>query len=225
MADRRIDDQVPEEEEQDGGREFDPLGEGTGDQGRCDDGEGQLIGDPEELRQAGGQTVGRGRGDAVQEGGLQTADEAVGGLATGAEGQAVAGDEPEHGDDDHGRGGMGDGRQDVLAPHHAAVEQGQTGQGHQQDQGRRGQDPGRRRLVQLQRGLMRQQGRGGGRCCQGGAGTEQSTEAGEGGKGTKFHARRPRLEREGSARSAFRAADRDRNLLQRSRQIISCAVQ
>ena len=193
MADRRIDDQVPEEEEQDGGREFHPFGKGTGDQGRGDDGKGQLIGDPEELRQAGGQAVGRGRGDAVEEGGLQTADEAVGRCAAGPEGQAVAGDEPEHGDDDHGGGGMGDGGKDVLASHHAAVEQGQTRQGHQQDEGRRGQDPGRGRLVENQRRLMCEQGRRGRRRRQNGPRDQAEAKGNKGGETAGFHARGPRL--------------------------------
>ncbi|MNQ70424.1 hypothetical protein D3C85_850630 [compost metagenome] len=166
MADRRIDDQVPQGEEEDAGRELDPFGEGARDQGRGDDGEGQLIADPQELGQAGGQGVGRLDPDAVEEEGLNPADEAVGGRAAGPEGQGVAGDEPEDGDDGHGRRRMGDGGDQVLLPNHAAVEEGQTRQGHHQHQGRRGQNPGRARAVQRQRDLMRQQI--GGRRSQGG---------------------------------------------------------
>ena len=60
---------------------------------------------------------------------------------------------------------------------------------------------------------------------EGRAGDQGETEGKKGGETAGFHARGPRLESQGSARTAFGAADRDRNLLQRSRQIISCAVQ
>jgi hypothetical protein len=47
-----------------------------------------------------------------------------------AEGQRVAGDEPGEGDDRRHAKRLGNGGDDVLAPDHAAVEQGETGQGH-----------------------------------------------------------------------------------------------
>ncbi len=81
MADRGIDDQMPQAEEEQGGGELHPLGERPRDQGRGDDGEGQLVGDPEVFRQAGREAVRRVDPHAVQEDGLQPADEAVGRVA------------------------------------------------------------------------------------------------------------------------------------------------
>jgi hypothetical protein len=76
-----------------------------------------------------------------------------------AERQTVAGGEPGEGDDGGHAERLGDGGDDVLAPHHAAIEERETRQGHQQHQGRRGEDPGARGTVDLGDSLVRQQGR------------------------------------------------------------------
>ena len=99
------------------------------------------------------------KGEGFQAG-VDPADEAVDRVRPLAERQAVADQEPQHRDDGEGRRRLGDDADDVLLPDHAAVEQRQARQGHQEDQGRGGQNPGRRRPVQHQRGLMGQQGRG-----------------------------------------------------------------
>ncbi len=149
VGDRAIDQDVPERHEQQEARELHPLGEGAGDQGRGDDGEGQLVAEEQELRQALGQAVGRVRPHAVQKDRIEAADEGLQGFGRHAEGQGVADDEPEHGDD--GRDGhlLGDGGQDVLAPHHAAIEERQARQGHEQDQGRGGDHPGGPARIEL----------------------------------------------------------------------------
>ena len=59
-----------------------------------------------------------------------------------AEGQRVADDGPENGDQAHHGEALHHGAEDVLAAHQAAVEERQAGAGHQQDQGGGDQHPG-----------------------------------------------------------------------------------
>ncbi len=159
VADGRIDQQRPQGREQQQTGIFHPLGEGAGDQGRGDDGEGHLEGDEQIFGNAGQQGVRRAQGHAVQEQHVQAAHIGLKrGVRVGAEGDAVAGDEPDQRDHGEDADRLGDGGDDVLAAHHAAVEQGQTRQGHQQDQSGRGAQPGRAGAVQFQHRLVRQQG-------------------------------------------------------------------
>jgi hypothetical protein len=76
--------------------------------------------------------------DAAQEEVLEAADESV----AVAEGQRVADDGPEDGDQAHHGEALHHGAEDVLFADQAAVEESQAGTGHQQDQGRGDQHPG-----------------------------------------------------------------------------------
>ncbi|MNU81102.1 hypothetical protein D3C71_707520 [compost metagenome] len=99
--------------------------------------------------------MGRVHRHSVQEQGVQTADVLIHPrIAVCAEGDGVTRNEP--GQRNHRKGGdrLGDGGDHVFAAHHAAIEERQTRQGHQQDQGGGGPQPGRARRIQLQRNLM-----------------------------------------------------------------------
>jgi hypothetical protein len=67
---------------------------------------------------------------AVEEQPVEAADERT----ARHERQTVAGDYPEHGDETRDREALHQRRQDVLLAHHAAVEQRESGNGHQQHQ-------------------------------------------------------------------------------------------
>ena len=69
---------------------------------------------------------------------IEAANEPV----AGAEGQRVADDGPEDGDQSHHGKALHHGSEDVLFADQAAVEQGQSGSGHEQDEGSRNQHPG-----------------------------------------------------------------------------------
>ena len=75
--------------------------------------------------------------DAAQEEVLEAADEEI----AVAEGQRIAGDGPEDGDQAHHGEALHHGAEDVFAAHQAAVEESQAGAGHEQDEGRGGQHP------------------------------------------------------------------------------------
>ena len=63
--------------------------------------------------------------------------------AAGGEGEAVADDHPQHGDEAGDREALHDRGEHVLLAHHAAVEQREARDRHQQDERRRCQHPGR----------------------------------------------------------------------------------
>jgi hypothetical protein len=133
-----IDEQGPKGEKDGHGAELHALGKGAGDQRRGDDGEHELV-DHEGLLGDGGGVVGvRRDADAAQEEVLKASDEGV----AMAEGQRVADNGPENGDQAHHGEALHHGAQDVLLADQAAVEERQTGSGHQQDQGGGGQHPG-----------------------------------------------------------------------------------
>ena len=133
-----IDEQRPEREKDRHGAELHALGEGAGDERRGDDGEHELV-DHVGLLGDGGGVVGIGREpDAAQEDVLEAADEAV----AVAEGQRVADDGPENGDQAHHGEALHHGAEDVLAANQAAVEERQAGAGHQQHQRGGDQHPG-----------------------------------------------------------------------------------
>jgi hypothetical protein len=135
---RAVDEERPEREEDGHGAELHALGKGAGDQRRGDDGEHQLV-DHQGLLGNGGGVVEVGReADALEEEVLEAADEPV----AVAEGQRVADDGPENGDQAHHGEALHHGAEDVLLAHQAAVEERQSGAGHQQDQGGGGQHPG-----------------------------------------------------------------------------------
>jgi hypothetical protein len=131
-----VDEDRPEDEEDGHGAELHALGEGSGDQRRGDDGEHELV-DHVGLVGDGGGVVGVGReADAAQEEMLEAADEAV----AVPEGQRVADQRPEHGDDAHHGEALHHGAEDVLCGPGRRKE-GQAGTGHHQDQGGGNQHP------------------------------------------------------------------------------------
>ena len=133
-----VDEQRPEGEKDGHGAELHALGKGAGDERRGDDGEHELV-DHVGLLGNGGGVVGIGReAHAAQEEVLEAADEDV----AVAEGQRVADDGPENGDQAHHGEALHHGAEDVLLAHQAAVEERQAGAGHQQDQGGGDQHPG-----------------------------------------------------------------------------------
>ena len=162
VTDRRIDEDRPQGREDQQRRELHTLGEGTGNQGWGDDREGHLIGDPQHFRQPLGHCVGCVDPHIVQEEGIKAADIGLQGRRwVVAQGEAVGADHP-HDRHQSGNGeGLGDRGNDVLLTHHAAVKQGKARNGHQQDESGGGQDPSRSAGVQLERGLVSQQGGGG----------------------------------------------------------------
>ncbi|MCY1294157.1 hypothetical protein D9M70_434400 [compost metagenome] len=144
VRDRRVDQGEPHCGEDQHGGELHALGEGTDDQRRGDDGEGHLEGDEHAFREGGGQAVHR---QAAEEGLVESADEGaeVGDALLhpgGIEGQAVAVGDPEDADQRGDGEALHHHREYVLGTHHAAVEQRQAGDGHQQHEGRRDQHPG-----------------------------------------------------------------------------------
>ncbi len=145
VRDRRIDEGEPYGHEHQHRGEFHAFGEGADDECRGDDGEGHLEGDEHAFREGADQAV---DGQAAEKGALQPTDEGaeVGHArfhAGGIEGQAVAVDHPE----DAHQAGDGEAlhhhRQHVLRTDHAAIEQRQAGNGHEQHQRGGGEHPGR----------------------------------------------------------------------------------
>ena len=130
-----IDQDQPRRHEPQHGGEFHALGEGAHDEGGRDNGESHLKGHKDALWYGPAQGVHR---ETLEEGLPQRPP--VGAVAS--EGKAVAERHPQHG---HQRG---DGEtlhhhgEDILAPDHARVKQGQPRNGHKQHQGRGGQHPG-----------------------------------------------------------------------------------
>ncbi|CRQ21749.1 hypothetical protein PAERUG_E3_London_17_VIM_2_03_09_05208 [Pseudomonas aeruginosa] len=147
VRDRRVDHGEPDRHEDQHRRELHALGEGADDQRRSDDREGHLEGDEHAFREqrgGGSQAVG---GETAEEGLVQSADEGIevedallhpGGI----ERQAVAIDHPENGDQAGDGEALHHDRQHVLRSHHAAVEQRQAGDGHEQDERSGDQHPG-----------------------------------------------------------------------------------
>ena len=144
MRDRRIDEDRPQADEPQHGRELHALGEGAGDQRRRDDREGHLeadvdgLGDRRRERVRIADALRDVAEHVLQEGAVEPADEG----RAGAEGHAVGADRPEHRD----QAGDGEARHhgvaDVLLAHHAAVEQAEARHRHHQHQRHRGEHPG-----------------------------------------------------------------------------------
>jgi hypothetical protein len=134
----RIDDDGPQGEEQAHGAEFHALGEGSGDEGRRDDGEHELV-DHVGLRRDGCAVVGIGsEPDVMHKCVMESANEAV----AGSKGEAVADQSPEHGDDAHHGKALHHGGEHIFAANQAAVEERKSRAGHHQDQGGAGEHPG-----------------------------------------------------------------------------------
>ncbi|MNR08670.1 hypothetical protein D3C85_1248380 [compost metagenome] len=162
VGDRRIDQGEPDGHEDQHGGKFHALGEGTDDQRRGDDGEGHLEGDEHAFREGRDQTVDT---HATEEGLVQATHEGVEVdhplLHTGGvEGQAIAEDHPQDADQAGDGKALHHHRKDVLGPNHAAVEQCQTGNGHEQHQSGGGEHPSR--VTAIQHNLVGGHGQAGG---------------------------------------------------------------
>src|ERR1017187_1165404 len=119
------------------GAELHALGKGAGDEGRGNDGEHELVDHVGLFGNRGGVIGIGGKADAAQEKMLKAADEG----AAVAKGQRVTADSPNDGDQAHHGEALHHGAQDVLLAHEAAVEESESGAGHEQDQGGGDQHP------------------------------------------------------------------------------------
>ena len=172
VRDRRVDQQRPQRHEDAQRRELHAVGEGTHDQRRRDDRERHLEHHVDGLRDRrrhrrdvldarlqheglGVVALGDVIGDAVQHEARQVADVGI----ARREGQAVAGDAPDDGDDAGDDEALHQRGEDVLLAHHAAVEQCQAWDGHQQHQRGAGKHPGGVAGVDLGRAGVVGQGR------------------------------------------------------------------
>ena len=135
---RNVDHERPQDHEQHHGGELHSLGKRAGDQSRSDDREHQLEGHEALLRDRRGVVGVRSRADAAQERIAETADEPVPRVKS----EAVAHQAPHDRDDRHHREALHHRRQNVLLADQAAVEKGEAGACHQQDERRAHQHPG-----------------------------------------------------------------------------------
>ncbi|MCY1287001.1 hypothetical protein D9M70_359840 [compost metagenome] len=162
VGDRRIDQGEPDGHEDQHGGEFHALGEGTDDQRRGDDGEGHLEGDEHAFREGRDQAVDthaaeEDLGETAHEG--AEVDDAL--LhAGGVEGETVAVDHPQYADQACDGEALHHHRENVLGPNHAAVEQCQAGNGHEQHQRGGGEHPSR--VTAIQHNLVGGHGQAGG---------------------------------------------------------------
>ncbi|MNR15952.1 hypothetical protein D3C85_1325150 [compost metagenome] len=144
MRDRRVHQHEPGGHEQQRSTELHALGKTTGNQRRGDDGEGQLEHREHAFGDATDQAV---MADVQHQRLVQPADEAVDGQlpldhAGGVYHQAVAEQHPENADHPGNGEQLGEYREEVLGPHHAAVEQCQARDAHHQHEHRGADHPG-----------------------------------------------------------------------------------
>ena len=144
VGQRRVDEDRPQDREEDEGAEPLALGEGAGDERRRDRREHQL--ERREQHERHGRRVGRRRleADVVEEREVEAADPARAEdrqVHVRPEGEREADDDPDDADEGQSEEAVHDRRQDVLAAHEPAVEQGQARQ-HDHHEGRRHQQPG-----------------------------------------------------------------------------------
>ena len=158
VRDCRVGEDRPADHEDAHRRELHPLGERTGDQRRGDDRERHLEhhvdgfgdgvghrGDPGDAiaeNKAGVVLLGEIGGDAVEHQARHVAEVGCGCAGAAGKRQRVADDGPDDGDQAADREGLHDGRQDVLLPNHAGVEEGEAGNGHHQHECGAGEHPG-----------------------------------------------------------------------------------
>ena len=139
VGNRCVDQGEPDAHEDQHRGELHTLGEGADDERRSDDGKGHLEGDEHRLREQRRRAGDAGRGHTRQE---QLGQAAHKGVEVddacfhtrGVERHAVAVDEPQDGDQAGNGEALHHHGKNVLGAHHAAVEQGQAGNGHEQHQ-------------------------------------------------------------------------------------------
>ena len=159
MGDRAIDQDQPRAHEQHESGELHAVGERAGDQCRGDDGEGHLEAHIDRFRDRPRQRADRVDGHRLQEEIFEAADPPIERLAViGREGDRVADDHPQHGDDAGRPKGLSDGSEHVLLAHHAAIEEGKARDRHHQHERGGCQHP--RRVAGIDRRYRR--------CCGGG---------------------------------------------------------
>ena len=133
-----VDEDGPEGEKESHGAELHALGESSGDEGGGDDGEHELV-DHVGLLGNGGSVVGVGSEcDTAEKEVLKAADKEV----SVAEGERITDDCPDDSDQAHHGKTLHHGAEDVLSADKAAVEEGETGAGHEQDEGGGDEHPG-----------------------------------------------------------------------------------
>jgi hypothetical protein len=137
VRERRVDQERPEGHERHVPSEADPLGERARDQRRRDHGEHQLERRERRVRHGGRERV-RHLPDPAEPEVREAADHAS---HIGAERERVAGQQPHHGDDRDRGDRLHHRAEHVLRPDEASVEQRQPRR-HEQDEGRRPQNPG-----------------------------------------------------------------------------------
>jgi len=140
VGEGEVDDKHPEADEEEHGAEADALGDGADDEGRGDDGEHQLV----HRKDVVGDPVGvigiRGGADILEKGVAEVAEHGGAGPQAGpghagSEDEAVADGPPEDGDQGCDAEALGEDGKNILAPDQAAVEEGEAGQCHEEDQG------------------------------------------------------------------------------------------
>ncbi len=140
VGQRRVDEDRPEDREEDEGAEALALGEGAGDEGRRDGREHQLERGEQDERDGDRVDGRRLHADTVEERVVEAADEAHA-VDVRPEREGEADDDPDDADQRQPEEAVHDRRQDVLAAHEPAVEQGQARQ-HDHHQRRGHQHPG-----------------------------------------------------------------------------------
>ena len=138
MGHGEINQEHPDCGEDEHGAETHAFGKGPGYKRGGDDGEHELVDHERLVRDGGGVIRLWGGTDAIQEQVAEVAEEGV----TFREGEAIANECPEDGDQTHQREGMHDGGKHILAADQTAIEQRKPGPGHHQDQGCADQHPG-----------------------------------------------------------------------------------
>ncbi len=148
VGDGGIDQRDPKRREPDHRRELHALGEATDDEGRCDDGEGQLKHGENGFRDGAAQGIPPYIGHKY----LSESHEAVGTAAI-AKCEAVGVDQPQYRNQTRDRKALHQYRQHVFGAHQARIKQRESGYSHKQHQCRRRKHP--RRITRIQcRGLL-----------------------------------------------------------------------
>ena len=140
VGQREVDDDHPDRDEEQNRGELHAFGDRADDQRRSDDREHHLVHRKHILRNPVG-VVGVGRaGDAFQEEKLRAAEERT--VEALAEDQAVAERPPHDGDEAGDTQALGEDGEDVLLADETAVEEGETGQRHEEHERGAGHHPG-----------------------------------------------------------------------------------
>jgi hypothetical protein len=133
VAGREIDEYHPQYEELQVAPEIEAPGERACDERRRDDGKHELVG--EEEYEGHGARIVRAGGRAYLVQREMVADVANDAVHAGAEGKTEAAEYPDNGNDAHGDETLHHDSEHVLAPHEAAVEEGESRR-HEADQSR-----------------------------------------------------------------------------------------